>query len=277
MTADAPRVSVGWLALREPADAAARAPELVEPIRRHLAGRPRAVIHDLGGGTGSMGRWLAPRLPGPQHWITYDRDAGLLTHLAAGGVGTTPADADGTAVTVETRLRDITRLPAGDLAGASLITASALLDMLTADEIERIVAACAGAGCPTLLTGSVIGQVEFTPPDPLDAEIAAAFNAHQRRALGGRCLLGPDAVDATVDAFHRRGVPVLVRPGPWRLGADQADLLSEWLTGWVRAACEQRPDLAGPAAGYLRRRRAELADGHLQAVIHHTDLLAGCD
>jgi hypothetical protein len=274
MTADDPRVSVGWLALREPADAAARAPELVEPIRRHLAGRPRAVIHDLGGGTGSMGRWLAPRLAGPQHWITYDRDADLLAHL---GAGTAPTDADGTAVTVEARLRDITRLPAGDLDGAALITASALLDMLTADEVERIVAACAGAGCPTLMTGSVIGQVEFTPADPLDAELSAAFNAHQRRTLAGRSLLGPDAVDATVDAFHRRGMGVRVRPGPWRLGADHPGLIAEWLTGWVGAACAQRPDLAGPAAGYLRRRRAELAAGHLQVVIHHTDLLAGCD
>ena len=27
------------------------------------------VIHDLGGGSGAMGRWLAPRLPGPQHWV----------------------------------------------------------------------------------------------------------------------------------------------------------------------------------------------------------------
>jgi len=274
MTADTPRVSVGWLALREPADAAARAPELVEPVRRQLAGRDRTVIHDLGGGNGSMSRWLAPRLPGRQHWITYDRDGDLLAHLSA---GTAPTDADGAAVTVETRLRDITCLPAGDLDGASLITASALLDMLTADEIDRIVAACAGAGCPTLMTGSVVGRVEFTPPDPLDAEITAAFNAHQRRTLAGRRLLGPDAVDAAVDAFQRSGMDVQVRPGPWRLGADQADLVSDWLTGWVRAACEQRPDLAGPVAGYLQRRHAELAAGHLQVVIHHTDLLAGCD
>src|SRR5207249_1472200 len=62
------RVSAAWLGLREPADAAARAAELVEPVRRRLAVTPRAVVHDLGSGTGSMGRWLAPRLPGPQRW-----------------------------------------------------------------------------------------------------------------------------------------------------------------------------------------------------------------
>ena len=80
MTVQAVRVSPAWLRLREPADAAARASDLVEPIRMRLPERGRAVIHDLGCGTGSMGRWLAPRLAGSQHWVLYDRDADLLAH-----------------------------------------------------------------------------------------------------------------------------------------------------------------------------------------------------
>jgi hypothetical protein len=265
------RVSAGWLALREAADAAARAEELVEPVRRHLSAAPRAVIHDLGTGTGSMGRWLAPRLPGPQHWVMYDRDADLLRHAEAG-----MAPLAGR-VSVETRERDITRLTAADLAGAGLVTASALLDMLTGEEVTRVVAACAGAGCPALLTISVTGRVELTPADPLDVEIDAAFNAHQRRTTGDRRLLGPDAVDATIGAFERHGVGVLARSSPWRLGADRAALAAEWFTGWVAAACEQRPELAGPAEGYARRRLAEAAEGRLGVVVEHTDLLAGTE
>jgi hypothetical protein len=267
-----------WLALREPADAAARTPELVEPIRRHLATTRPVVIHDLGAGTGSMGRWLAPRLPGPQHWVMYDRDADLLERALAGMVGTA---ADGAPVTAGTRERDITRLTAGDLDAAGLVTASALLDLLTAEEVERVAAACAGAGCPALLTISVTGRVELTPPDPLDGDLAEAFKAHQRRTAGGRRLLGPDAVDTTVEAFRRRGATVLVRPSPWRLGsarfhagADQVELMSEWLQGWVAAACEQRPELARPAAAYARRRLAEAAGGRLGVLVHHSDLLA---
>jgi len=271
---DIPRVSAAWLGLREAADAAARAPELVEPVRRHLAVTPRVVIHDLGTGTGSMGRWLAPQLPGPQHWIMYDRDADLLERAMADMIDTA---ADGAPVTVETRQRDITRLTADDLDGASLITASALLDMLTTDEVERVVAACAGARCPTLLTISVIGRVELTPPDPLDAEVAEAFNAHQRRTTGGRSLLGPDAVDVTVEAFGRRGVSVLVRSSPWRLGADQAELMSEWFKGWLAAACEQRPELAQSVAAYARHRWVDADAGRLGVVVHHNDLLAGCE
>ena len=69
-------VSPEWLCLREPADAAARSAELADRLGRHLAAAGRLVIHDLGGGSGAMGRWLAPRLPGPQHWVVHDRDAG---------------------------------------------------------------------------------------------------------------------------------------------------------------------------------------------------------
>src|SRR4051812_22090095 len=188
MSATAVRVSPEWLAARRPADAAARSAELAARLARHLpAGR--LEIHDLGGGSGSMGRWLAPRLPGPQHWVGHDRDADLLKLAIAGAPG--PA-ADGSAVTVEARRSDITRLTRLDLAGASLVTASALLDLLTASELIRILRACRGH--PTLLTLTVAGHVTLGPAAPLDARIAAAFDAHQRR--GG--LLGPDAVAAAL-------------------------------------------------------------------------------
>lgn len=263
------RTFADWLALREPADAAARAGDLVERVRRRLAGRP-AVIHDLGTGTGSMARWLAPQLPGPQHWVLYDRDADLLALAAAALAGV--AAADGTPVTVQTRQADITRLAEADLDGASLVTASALLDMLTCEEVERVVAAC--AGCPTLATISVVGRVRLTPADPLDAEVAAAFNAHQRRTVGGSTLLGPDAVEAAVGAFARRGLTAVVRPSPWRLGPDRAALTAEWFAGWVAAAGEQRPELAGPLAGYAAGRLADAVHGRLDALIDHQDIFA---
>lgn len=259
----------GWLALREPADAAARAPELAERVRGLLAGRSGSQVHDLGSGTGSMARWLAPRIPGPQHWILYDRDPGLLARARTGLPG---------AVTAETRVRDITRLTSDDLGEAALITASALLDMFTAEEIERIAGACAGAGCPVLFTLSVTGHVELTPPDPLDPRIAEAFDAHQRRTTAdGRTLLGPDAAAFTAEALRSRGLRVWERPSPWRLGPGEAALTAEWLRGWVGAAAEQDPGLAGPAGAYTARRLAEAAAGRLGVVVAHTDLLAAVE
>jgi hypothetical protein len=265
-TVEGIRVSQGWLALREPADAAARARDLVE----HLPAADRWVIHDLGCGTGAMGRWLAPLLPGAQHWVLHDRDGDLLEVALADVPGPAP---DGAAVTVEARQSDIARLDPGDLAGATLVTASALLDLLTGDELTGLVAVCAGAGCPVLLTLSVVGRVDLTPADPLDSFVAAAFDAHQRRTTTDGRLLGPDAVAHAVEGFGRLGAEVLVRPSPWRLGASQADLAAEWFSGWVGAACEQQVELAAQTGAYAHRRLVQAAAGQLAVSVRHSDLL----
>jgi Methyltransferase domain len=270
MTAGGTAVSREWLALREPADAAARSRDLVEHLAQHVPATRRWVIHDLGCGTGAMGRWLAPLLPGPQHWVMHDRDEDLLALAAAELPG--PA-ADGAAVTLETQRSDITRLQPDDLAGVTLITASALLDMLTRDELDALVTACGGAGCPVLLTLSVVGGVGLTPADPLDGRVAAAFNAHQRRETGHGRLLGPDAALLAAEEFRRRGFEVLVRASPWRLGALRADLAVQWFTGWVGAACEQQAQLAAETGAYTRRRLAQLTAGRLVVSVEHADLL----
>ena len=258
MTAAPVRVSPDWLALREPADAAARSAALAERLGRHLATAGRLVIHDLGGGSGAMGRWLAPRLPGPQHWVVHDRDAGLLNLAVANAPGP---------VTVEGRRSDITRLTRRELAGASLVTASALLDLLTADALAQMLVAC--AGCPMLLALTVVGRVTLAPEEPLDARMGAAFNAHQRR---GR-KLGPDAVAAAACELRGAGAEVLVRPSPWRLDGAHADLAAEWLDGWVAAACEQEPALAAEAGAYRDRRLAQAAAGELAVTVDHADVL----
>jgi hypothetical protein len=270
MSAEAVRVTPGWLALREPADAAARSAELAERLGHHLAASGRLVIHDLGGGTGAMGRWLAPRLPGPQHWVVHDRDADVLELAVADPPG--PA-ADGAAVTVETRRSDVTRLAPADLAGASLVAASALLDMLTAEELAGMLGACARTGCPILLAMTVVGRVALTPADPLDERMAAAFDAHQRRTTTAGRLLGPDAVASAVEELRGTGGEVLSRPSLWHLDAAHADLAAEWLAGWVAAACEQEPALAAEAGPYLDRRLAQAAAGELAVIVEHADLL----
>jgi hypothetical protein len=264
------RVSAGWLELREPADAAARARDLVEHVRRNLPATSCLVIHDLASGTGSMGRWLAPLLPGPQRWILHDLDEDLL-HVAPGQLPG-PA-ADGAPVVVETRRSDVTQLRPDDLADATLITASALLDLMTDDELAGLIDVCAKAGCPALLSMSVVGRVELAPADPLDSRIAAAFDAHQRRMTARGRLLGPDAVAAAVEGFRRLGAKVLVRPTPWRLGVSEAGLAAEWFSGWIRAAREQSVDLASATDLYARRRMAEARAGQLAVTVGHADLL----
>ena len=265
MSATAVRVTPEWLVLREPADAAARSAELAERLARHLPAAGHLVIHDLGGGSGAMGRWLAPRLPGPQHWVVHDRDADLL-ELA---VGRRPGRRRA-AVTVEAQAvrhhpadagRPRRREPRRRLGAARHADRGR-----AGRDARRLRRAC-----PMLLALTVVGRVALTPADPLDARIAAAFNAHQRR--GGGPLLGPDAVAAAVDALRGTGAEVIVRPSPWRLDAAHADLMAEWLDGWVAAACEQEPALAAEAGAYRERRLAQAAAGELAVTVDHADLL----
>jgi hypothetical protein len=261
------RAGADWLDLREPADAEARSTVLVEELVNRLSSGAATVIHDLGSGTGSMLRWLAPRLPAPQSWVLHDRDSELLELVLANPPDDPP-------VPVETRHGDVTRLPPEELADATLLTASALLDMMTADELGRLVELCASVGRPVLVALSVTGQVELAPEDPLDAQLRDAFNDHQRRDRGAGRLLGPNAVTEAVAALDRRGFDVRTEASPWRLGPAHASLTGAWFEGWVAAACDQEPGLGAVVEPYVERRLAELDAGRLTVTVGHLDLLA---
>lgn len=231
------------------------------------------TIHDLGAGTGSMMRWLAPRLVGPQRWLLHDTDASLLARATAGSDSTPIRALDGAAVRAHAVRSDITLAEPRAIHGADLITASALLDLLTGSELRRIVQACAAVGCPVLLAVNVTGRVDLTPPDPLDNELRRAFNRHQRRLVGSGRLLGPDAPRIASAAFRRQGATVHQAASPWRLTAADSALATAWLEGWVAPAVEVRPELADASRDYLRRRRQQAGAGGLSVTVHHVDLL----
>jgi trans-aconitate methyltransferase len=264
------RAARNWLELREPADARARSTELVDHLSGLLPQVRPLVIHDLGCGTGSMRRWLGSQLSGAQLWIEYDRDAELLQRDAMDST----SSFDGIELSVQTRRADLAQLVEADLTGASLVTASALLDMFTADELEHFVSICASTGCPCLITLSVIGRVDLFPHDSLDVAAQRAFNDHQRRTMPHGRLLGPDAAAAAADLFQQAGLSILTRPSNWRLGPADGPLLVDWFQGWLRAACEQDLTLRNVAGSYAQKRRTQLDDGLWHATVHHQDLLA---
>lgn len=261
-------VSVDWLMLRGEADARSRSRPLAIEAARML--QAPLTVHDLGSGTGSMMRWLAPILPGPQTWVLHDWNHALLAHAEMHPVN----DGDGMPTTVRTRVGHLGLLREADLAGASLVTTSALLDVLARDEIEAVVRACVAAGAPALFGLSVTGRVELDPVDPGDRVFEAAFNDHQRRMAHGRRLLGPDAVAVAAEFFRSAGWSVRVADSPWQLTEADLTLIEEWMDGWLAAAVEERPALQEWADEYARTRAAQLAGPGLRVVVHHEDLLA---
>lgn len=241
-----------WLALREEADAEARATEPLALLDGH-----GAFVADLGCGTGAMGRWLVPRLSGSGRWLLIDRDPALLARAE-----------HGFAAPVRTLKADLDTLSPAELDGVTLVVASALLDLLTEEQAVHLARTVVRLGCPALFALTVSGQVEFFPADPWDGVFAAVFDAHQRR--GGR--LGPDAAPLMAQVLHGWGWRVRRFPSPWRLGPRHPELTEAWLRGRVSAAMEHDPTLPGRA--YLDRHSRAHAQGLLRATVHHTDLVA---
>lgn len=258
-----------WLALREPVDARSRSFGLAGEVASALAGAREVTIHDIGSGTGAFPRWFAPRLTGRQRWVLHDRDLDLLGQVAA----RPPTMPDGTPVPYSTRWGEISDLRPVNLADASLVTSSALLDVLTREEVEHLVALVAAVRAPALFSLTVTGQVRLSPQEPFDQDVRRAFNAHQRRLVGGRALLGPDAPSVLTSAARARGLRVAAKRTPWVLLGSDGPLLGEWLRGWLEAAVEHDPSLATEMESYRRRRMAQVRSRRLRVWVDHVDLL----
>jgi len=262
-----------WLAQRAAADDRSRSADLAQHLARMLPPGP-LVVHDLGAGTGAMTRWLAPRLGGPQRWVLRDGDEGILNHVDLSST----TDTHGDPVVAEPTVEDLTSLPLDAFRGASAVTASALLDVITAEEAANVVAACVHAHTPALFSLTVTGGVRIEPPLPrtsgIERDLVAAFNDHQRRETAGRRMLGPHAVPLVAALFEAAGWSVRRAATPWRLAASDGPLIAQWLDGWLGAAVEQRPDLARAADELRRARLAQNAVGRLRVTVSHEDLLA---
>jgi SAM-dependent methyltransferase len=250
-----------WLALREPADVAARDPRLLERAAQAARGAAQGaapVIVDLGCGTGATARALGPYLPPDTRWRLVDNDARLLARaMAETGAG------------AEAHRLDLAALDALPLAGAHLVTASALLDLVSRDWLAGLAARLARAGIGVYAALSYDGRMAWEPPLAADTEITAAFNAHQRRDKGFGPALGPDAVPVAERLFAAKGFGVETAPSPWHLGPEQAQLHGELLDGIARAAAEA--GLSG-ARAWGQARRA--ACRYTACVVGHSDLLA---
>lgn len=275
--------SADWLALRAGADARARdagltvrAQQWLE-VRRQQRDDGLLRLLDLGAGCGANPRFLAGRLPGPQAWTLFDHDPALLARAAAQGAAW--RDMEGTPVRVETVCDDLARWQAEELSGFDLVTASALIDLVGADWIERLARGCGRAACAVLITLSVDGGWGLTgvEEDADDVFVRAAFNAHQRRAKGVGAALGPDAARRLADALTTHGYQVWLAPSPWRLrmsvAADQG-LAMALLAGWRDAAQAQCPTAAARVAAWYRRRRESLLGPDTVVEVGHVDLLA---
>jgi SAM-dependent methyltransferase len=248
--------SASWLSLREPADHAARDAALLTAAVKAAGATP--VIVDLGCGTGSTARAFAKHLHQTAVWRFLDNDPVLLEYSAKA--------TEDLATTHQIDLRDVDALP---LEGASLVTASALLDLCSRDWVKRLVDRLAAQAIPMYAALIYNGVMQWSPANQADDLVTYAFNRHQRGDKGFGSALGPDSAQAVAEVFEAAGYKVVQADSPWYLGPAQAELQRALLTGIAGAAAEAGEEAAEK---WLQMRIGRLDVSHCQ--IGHCDLLA---
>jgi ubiquinone/menaquinone biosynthesis C-methylase UbiE len=283
--------SADWLRLREPFDIAARAQAAAD---LDLAGwvprlprckDPGLQVLDLGCGTGASLRALAPLLGAGQRWQVFDHDAELLAqwpqvlspwaeqhgHRLTPSAQTLEIAGAGFDVCVQRHTLDL----AQDLAAlpwheTDLVTASALLDLVSADWLAQLVGCCQRTGASALLALSVDGRMVWTPQDAADPMVRERFEQHQRGDKGFGPALGPSAPAQGRALFERAGYAVRTGRSDWQVR--DATMQRALIDGIASAAIEQDSN-AAPALNAWRERRLAQA-GRCTLQIGHQDLIA---
>lgn len=280
------RFSDQWLMLRESADHLARDSQLTHAADRWLSARAtptrplvtQRTIVDLGCGSGSNLRYLAPRLHGTQHWRLIDHDASLLARARLRCEGLRSADAR--PVHLETCEMDLDTAIRRGLEGTDLVTASALFDLLSPGWVEALASRCQAQGCAALFALSIDGEIHFhdtagTAVENDDDRFAfAALAAHQRRDKGQGPALGSQAPNHLRQSFYRHGYRVREATTPWRLGPESLPLAEALLAGWHRALHEQVPEQRKRVDRWHGARLDAVMRGRLTLTVGHRDLFA---
>jgi len=259
-----------WLAMREPVDHRSRAEGLIPPLVHAWQARGWSRVLDLGSGTGSNLRYLAPRLPRGQTWVLVDHDPEHVRTLR--GLARPER-----VRSVTVSHRDLAAQDLDEVADADLVTASALLDLTSDGWLERVVTACVASECGVLCALSYDGRIEWSTGDahPDDRFVRDAVNVHQTGDKGFGPALGPAGGRLAARRFQAAGYQTSLAESAWRLEASQSrPLVERLIDGWQQAASAVRPADAARIRGWADGRRERVAAGRGRLTVGHHDLLA---
>jgi SAM-dependent methyltransferase len=281
-----------WLGLREAADARSRSAGLVEAITSALPKDRVISVLDLGTGTGSNFRYLVERLPPQQRWLAIDRSDTLLRDLESrsrawalergyrvdaspppGALFVLAGERVNCCVTVQAR--NLNQLDDHSIFdGRDLVTASALLDLVSEEWLRTLAQRCRQAGAAVLISITYDGRFTCHPQEPEDEMIRRAMNLHQRRDKGlGGPAQGPHAARSAEQCFAEVGYHVMSDTTDWVLGAE-ASMQRVLVEGWAQAALDVMPAQTGAIRSWQARRLAHIEAGRSRLVVGHRDLAA---
>lgn len=274
LRAEASHFDGHWLELRETADHQARSPRLTALASQWLEACRQspdtaAVIADLGCGSGSNAGYLMRQLTLPAHWHLFDQDPALLAsatdRVAGAGQQVTPLQAH---LSRDSLGRQLPR-------PLQLVTASALIDLVSADWLQALAAATADRQAAILVVLSYAGHFSLAPGHGDDAALEALVNRHQHGDKGLGAAQGPAATDTLAGYLRGLGYRVELADSVWQLDHSHRQLQQALLRGWHEAALAQaqtegqdRPWLDA----WLARRLQEADRGTLAIRVRHLDL-----
>jgi hypothetical protein len=272
-----------WLAMRERFDARARSQAVAEALIATLPARPKLL--DLGAGTGSLFRWLAPRIARAQAWTLFDADGALIDEAfdtiadwaeAHGMRVTSPGramlvHAPGGAWRVEAAVGDLADIPRLPLFGHHAVLNSALCDLVSRGWIESL---AGRLNVPFYAALMVDGRATWRPLHPWDRAVKQGFRRDQGRDKGFGPALGDRAPAILHHAFARRRWKVMSAPSDWRIGREDVVMLSDLVTGDAQAAVHAVPVQTPRIAEWRADRLGQAARRRLSLTLGHRDLLA---
>jgi hypothetical protein len=264
--------SADWLALREPSDARARSAAVTRAIADRLEAAAGLHVLDLAAGTGANVRYLDGFLRGERrsrHWLLVDNDPGLLARAA---VQLGPGES------IQTRVMDLSAAfepaAANLCAGQDLVTASALLDLVSERWLNALAGRCADARAAVLFALTYNGDIRFSPEEAEDALVRDLVNRHQRIDKGFGPALGPDGAASAARTFTALGYHVRQERSDWVLAEDVPDLQRQLIDGWADAGGEIAPAEAPRLGSWKARRLGHIGAGRSRIVVGHEDLAA---
>lgn len=274
--------SAQWLALREPADHRARDASLRDQVVHdltHLARvRPGPIkVVDVGCGSGSNLRALAPHMPATQHWTLVDYDPALLSAAKVTlmqWADQTVSDQDmlvlhknGKHISVKFLCEDLSSNLESVLAlPTDLLTAAAFFDLVAEHWLERF---CGLLRSPLYTVLTYNGKEIWHPPEPMDAAMLKAFHAHQQTDKGFGAAAGPNAVNVMETLLKARGFAVSTAQSPWKLAAADRNLIEQLAIGSAGAVLETKQVSAEEVSAWKQSRSVAQT-----CEIGHTDLYA---
>lgn len=292
--------SADWLHLREPFDHAARenvaaALDLSGRLarwRKRSPGEALAVI-DLACGHGANLRVLAPALGGAQHWRLVDHDPALLNavpdaldewarrhgyrftleHGAGDEKAIDIAGPDFHAKVVCQRVDLARDLASLDFGQTPLVTACALLDLVSASWLQALIHKAWAAGAPLLFGLTVDGWKAWSPADPGDEDVHVLFSQHQRRDKGFGPALGTQAAAVALQQLACVGYETLQTQTDWVINGTLAPQMQRaMIDGMSAAALEQDPAAQDAVQSWAARRGAGIGRSRLR--VGHVDIVA---